>query len=124
MNRALDTAVDAPAGASKPRTDQPEATVEDVLPGEAAVARAARRSLDGRARGPARVWPFLGPAFIAAVNPRIIISSNDRTLTRKQRLFEQACQGVALYRTHKTGAVTVTLRPGLPLHVQTHRPAN
>jgi manganese transport protein len=67
VNRALDTAVDAPAGASKPRTDQPEATVEDVLPGEAAVARAARRTLDGRARGPARVWPFLGPAFIAAV---------------------------------------------------------
>ena len=41
--------------------------VEDVLPGEAAVARAARRSLEGRARGPARLWPFLGPAFIAAV---------------------------------------------------------
>ena len=40
-----------------------EATVEDVLPGEAAVADAARRSLDGHARGPARVWPFLGPAF-------------------------------------------------------------
>jgi manganese transport protein len=44
-----------------------EATVEDVLPGEAAVARAARRSLDGHARGFARIWPFLGPAFIAAV---------------------------------------------------------
>jgi manganese transport protein len=44
-----------------------EATVEDVLPGEAAVAAAARRSLDGHARGLARVWPFLGPAFIAAV---------------------------------------------------------
>jgi manganese transport protein len=44
-----------------------EATVEDVLPGEAAVARAARRSLDGHARGPARLWPFLGPAFVAAV---------------------------------------------------------
>jgi manganese transport protein len=41
--------------------------VEDVLPGEAAVARAARRSLDGDARGVRRVWPFLGPAFIAAV---------------------------------------------------------
>lgn len=38
-----------------------------MLPGEAAVAHAARRSLEGRARGPARVWPFLGPAFIAAV---------------------------------------------------------
>jgi len=42
-------------------------TVEDVLPGEAAVAEAARRSLEGHARGPARVWPFLGPAFVAAV---------------------------------------------------------
>src|SRR5881396_3599931 len=41
--------------------------VEAVLPGEAAVARAARRSLRGEARGPARVLPFLGPAFIAAV---------------------------------------------------------
>jgi manganese transport protein len=44
-----------------------DATVEDVLPGEAAVARAARRSLDGHARGLSRVWPFLGPAFVAAV---------------------------------------------------------
>jgi manganese transport protein len=44
-----------------------EATVEDVLPGEAAVAEAARRSLDGHNRGLGRVWPFLGPAFIAAV---------------------------------------------------------
>jgi len=44
-----------------------EATVEDVLPGEAAVAAAARRSLDGDARGFRRVWPFLGPAFVAAV---------------------------------------------------------
>ena len=43
-----------------------EATVEDVLPGEAAVAAAARRSLDGHARGLRRIWPFLGPAFIAA----------------------------------------------------------
>jgi manganese transport protein len=43
------------------------ATVEDVLPGEAAVNVAARRSLDGHATGPGRVWPFLGPAFIAAV---------------------------------------------------------
>jgi manganese transport protein len=41
--------------------------VEAVLPGEAAVARAARASLDGHTRGIPRVWPFLGPAFIAAV---------------------------------------------------------
>src|SRR4051812_33353482 len=41
--------------------------VEDVLPGEAAVARAARASLEGRTRGLRGIWPFLGPAFIAAV---------------------------------------------------------
>jgi manganese transport protein len=41
--------------------------VEDVLPGEAAVAAAARRSLDGRTTGLPRLWPFLGPAFVAAV---------------------------------------------------------
>jgi manganese transport protein len=44
-----------------------EAGVEDVLPGEAAVAEAARHSLEGRKRGVGRVWPFLGPAFVAAV---------------------------------------------------------
>ncbi len=44
-----------------------QATVEDVLPGEAAVAAAARRSLDGHSRGASRIWPFLGPAFVAAV---------------------------------------------------------
>jgi manganese transport protein len=40
---------------------------ESVLPGEAAVAAAAYRSLDGHHRGVRRVWPFLGPAFVAAV---------------------------------------------------------
>jgi manganese transport protein len=44
-----------------------QVAVEDVLPGEAAVADAARRSLEGQARGFSRVWPFLGPAFVAAV---------------------------------------------------------
>jgi manganese transport protein len=51
----------------KPPAPVSKATVEDVLPGEAAVAVAARRSLEGHARGLGRVWPFLGPAFIAAV---------------------------------------------------------
>src|SRR5215213_4768179 len=44
-----------------------EVSVESVLPGEAAVAEAARRSLEGRSHGVARLWPFLGPAFVAAV---------------------------------------------------------
>ncbi|MBA3473443.1 MAG: Nramp family divalent metal transporter [Rubrobacter sp.] len=41
--------------------------VESVLPGESATARAAHESLKGDRRGLARLWPFLGPAFIAAV---------------------------------------------------------
>ncbi len=52
----------------RPPTENGEGpTVESVLPGEAAVARAARRSLDGQARGLSRIWPFFGPAFVAAV---------------------------------------------------------
>jgi manganese transport protein len=51
----------------KPAPPPTEATVESVLPGEAAVAAAARRSLDGHNTGIGRVWPFLGPAFVAAV---------------------------------------------------------
>src|SRR3954470_18825687 len=58
----MDPPVEAP-----PTLRPDEVAVEDVLPGEAAVARAARASLEGRARGISRVWPFLGPAFIAAV---------------------------------------------------------
>src|SRR5262245_31425383 len=49
------------------RTANGESAVEGALPGEAAVARAARASLEGRTRGFSRIWPFLGPAFIAAV---------------------------------------------------------
>jgi manganese transport protein len=71
LSRTLDTPVpvrppDAPADGNGNGNGNGSA-VEDVLPGEAAVARAARRSLSGEARGVARFWPFLGPAFIAAV---------------------------------------------------------
>ena len=38
-----------------------------ALPGEARVATAAERSLSGERRGLRGLWPFLGPAFIAAV---------------------------------------------------------
>jgi manganese transport protein len=41
--------------------------VEEALPGEAAVLRAAEKSLRGERRGARRLTPFLGPAFIAAV---------------------------------------------------------
>src|SRR3954466_2287266 len=70
MTRTVDTTVEAPPAAPPDADTDGDAEVigvEDVLAGEAAVARAARESLEGRARGPARIWPFLGPAFIAAV---------------------------------------------------------
>jgi manganese transport protein len=54
-------------GASSAPERTPNGLVEGALPGEAAVARAARASLEGRTRGFPRIWPFLGPAFIAAV---------------------------------------------------------
>jgi manganese transport protein len=41
--------------------------VADVLPGEAATLRAAQEALAGERRGARALWPFLGPAFIAAV---------------------------------------------------------
>src|SRR5215208_2108285 len=41
--------------------------VEGVLPGESATALAAHQSLKGDRRGIRKLWPFLGPAFIAAV---------------------------------------------------------
>jgi manganese transport protein len=62
----MKSAVEAPAPPPPVEVANGE-TVDHVLPGEAAVARAARRSLEGRARGAARIWPFLGPAFVAAV---------------------------------------------------------
>ncbi len=41
--------------------------LDDVLPGEARVLEAAEQALAGERRGIRKYWPFLGPAFIAAV---------------------------------------------------------
>jgi manganese transport protein len=45
----------------------PGVEVGSVLPGEAATLRAAQAALAGERRGMHGLWPFLGPAFIAAV---------------------------------------------------------
>src|SRR3954454_5151883 len=50
--------------ATRKRTRTPAA---NALPGEARVLDAAQASLAGERRGLRAVWPFLGPAFIAAV---------------------------------------------------------
>lgn len=45
--------------------------------------------------------------FVAAVNPKTIVSSNDWTLTQKQVDFEKMIGGRPLYRTNRCGAVTI-----------------
>ena len=45
--------------------------------------------------------------FVAAVNPSAIVSSNDRTLTRKQVHFEGLIGNRPLFRTHTSGAITI-----------------
>jgi manganese transport protein len=59
MERTATGAAEPPAGR--------EAAVDDVLPGEAATLRAAEATLRGERSGVQALWPFLGPAFIAAV---------------------------------------------------------
>ncbi len=46
---------------------RPDLDVRDVLPGEAATLEAAQETLRGERKGVRSLWPFLGPAFIAAV---------------------------------------------------------
>jgi competence protein ComEC len=46
--------------------------------------------------------------FIAAVDPSVIVSSNDRSLSGKQKGLPAATGGRPLYRTHQHGAVTIT----------------
>lgn len=45
--------------------------------------------------------------FIDRVSPEWIVSSNDRTLTGKQKRFDELLQGRPLLRTHEYGAITV-----------------
>jgi manganese transport protein len=47
--------------------DEVVAGAEGVMPGETATARAAHASLRGERKGLRALWPFLGPAFVAAV---------------------------------------------------------
>jgi competence protein ComEC len=47
--------------------------------------------------------------FIAAVNPKAIVSSNDRTLSRKQIDFEDMIDARPLFRTHTSGAITIEI---------------
>jgi competence protein ComEC len=56
--------------------------------------------------------------FIQAIDPIAIISSNDHTLTRKQRDFEHRIGPRPLYRTDRCGAVTITLPATGPITIE------
>jgi competence protein ComEC len=47
--------------------------------------------------------------FVEACGAKIILSSNDNTLTQKQRRFEKIVAERDLYRTNRCGAITVTI---------------
>ena len=51
----------------------------------------------------------LTPAFLAAVHPQYILSSNFWRLTSKQKRFEQLIGQIPLYRTPESGAITVDI---------------
>jgi competence protein ComEC len=59
------------------------------------------------------------PAFIAAVRPRIVLCSNDRRLSKKQREFDRLCRDYPLYRTSIYGAITVHITRKGELSVET-----
>ncbi len=63
----------------------------------------------------------LTPAFLAAVHPSVILSSNAARLTAKQRRFATMVPpGVPLYRTPECGAITVTITPDGRVSVGTY----
>lgn len=47
--------------------------------------------------------------FVAAADPLYIVSSNDRSLSQKQRLFERQIGDRKLFRTNECGAVTIQI---------------
>jgi competence protein ComEC len=82
---------------------------------------------DGPLRADVLVAPHHGSAertteaFIRAVLPQVIISSNDRRLSRKQVTFEQCIGARPLYRTHRDGAIGVVIDPAGRIRIETFR---
>ncbi|HWP41027.1 MAG TPA: MBL fold metallo-hydrolase, partial [Tepidisphaeraceae bacterium] len=62
-----------------------------------------------------------GP-FVRAADPQLIVCSNDRTLSARQRDFDRAMAGRQVHRTHRCGAITLIIRPGRPIAVDRFLP--
>jgi competence protein ComEC len=58
-------------------------------------------------------------AFVAAVDPSVIVSSNGSPLTQKQKRFEQMIGRRRLYRTSNCGAITVHIFSNGSVEVET-----
>ena len=61
-------------------------------------------------------------AFLGAVDPTYIVSSNDRTLTVKQKRFETLMGPAQLFRTNRCGAITVHISKAGVVRVETFLP--
>lgn len=58
--------------------------------------------------------------FFEAIHPEVIVCSNDRTLSMKQREFDQMTAGRTVYRTHTSGAVTIRISRDGKIEVDTY----
>ena len=62
-------------------------------------------------------------AFIRAVNPKLILASNDARLTAKQRTFDGETATWPVYRTSRYGAITVKISRDGMISLTPYRPA-
>jgi competence protein ComEC len=60
-------------------------------------------------------------AFLAAVDPRIVICSSRAAINSRQKQFDRLCAGRWLYRTGDCGAATVRIDGSGQIDVQTYR---
>lgn len=61
------------------------------------------------------------PAFVAAVQPKVILSSNDNTPSMKQRQFDSEVKGMPFFRTDQYGAMTVDISADGKINVGSFR---
>jgi competence protein ComEC len=60
-------------------------------------------------------------AFIADIHPQLILASNARKLTHKQKTFDGLAKGYPFYRTSQFGAVTVSIDDDGKIAIETFK---